>query len=328
VLQAIVDANHGQAVPYGDDDWTRRALSRFREIFGAATEVYFTYNGTGANVIALASLLRPFEAVLCADTAHLHTDECGALERFAGSKVLPIATPEGKLAPAMLAPFIRNAPEEHHVRPRALSISQSTELGGVYTLEELKALCAFAHEHDLIVHIDGARIANATVALGCSLPEGTAGVGADVLTFGGTKSGLLFGEAILYFKSALHQESARYVRKQAMQLASKMRYISAQFLALLTDDLWAHNARHANAMAQLLERKVAAIPGVRITRRVESNAVFATLPPALIPKLQREFFFYVFDEMQPEVRWMTSFDTTENDVLTFAELLAHQIRSA
>lgn len=328
VLQAIVDANAGQAVSYGDDDWTRQAVRRFREIFGANTDVYLTYNGTGANVIALASLMRPFEAVLCPQTAHLHTDECGALERFAGSKVLPIATQDGKLRPETLVPFMRTLRDEHYVQPRAVSISQSTELGGVYTLAELKALCSLAHEHGLLVHMDGTRIANATVALECSLRDGTVGTGVDVLTFGGTKNGLLFGEAILFFDARLHQDSARYVRMQAMQLASKMRYISAQFLALLTDDLWARNAQHANAMAKLLERKVAAIPGVRITRPVESNAIFATLPRAVIPKLQQECYFYVFDEALPEVRWMTSFDTTESDVLTFAELLADHVHAA
>jgi threonine aldolase len=328
VLQAIVDANVDHAVAYGDDEWTRRAAERFREVFGESTDVYLTYNGTGANVLALASLLRPFEAVLAPQTAHLHTDECGALERFAGSKVLAVPTPDGKLRPELLAPFVRDVHDDHFVQPRVLSLSQSTELGTVYTLDELNLLSAFAREHGLFVHMDGARIANAAVSLNCSLRESTADAGVDVLTFGGTKNGLLFGEATLFFNPAQHRDSARYVRMQATQLASKMRYISAQFLALLTDDLWAHSARHANAMAKLLERKVATLPGVRLTRPVESNAVFATLPREVIGALQREFYFYVFDESGPEVRWMTSFDTTEEDVLAFTELLARELRAA
>jgi len=328
ILKAIVDANKDHALSYGDDPWTARAIERFRQIFGSQTDVYFTYNGTGANVMALSSLLQPFEAVLCADSAHLQTDECGALERFSGSKILPVPAEDGKLRPQLLTPFVRNPPEEHRVKPRLLSLSQSTEFGTVYTREELADLCAFARQHDLLVHMDGARIANATVALKCSLREGTTDVGVDVLTFGGTKNGLLCGEATLFFDPRLHEDRARYVRKQATQLASKMRYISAQFEALLSDDLWARNAAHANAMAKLLEQQIERIPGIRLTRPVESNAIFATIPRDSIPILQQKFSFYVFDESRPEVRWMTSFDTTEEDVMAFARLLAGEVHAA
>ena len=328
MLQAIADANEGDAVAYGDDPWTQRAIERFREIFGAQTDVYLTYNGTGANVIALASVLRPYEAVVCADTAHLQTDECGALERFAGSKILPVTAHDGKILPDSIRSIIKNLTEEHHVRPRAISISQSTEFGTVYTLDEIAALCHFAKQHDLLVHMDGARLANAAVALGCSLRAATVELGIDMLTFGGTKNGLMFGEATLFFNPRLHADSARYVRKQATQLASKMRYIAAQFEALLRDDLWARNAAQANAMAKLLERRLSAVPSIRITRPVESNAVFATLPREAIPVLQRHSYFYVFDQALPEVRWMTSFDTAEEDVDAFARLLASELHAA
>ena len=328
ILQAIAAANEDQAVAYGDDPWTARAIDRFREIFGSQTDVYFTYNGTGANVVALASVVRPFEAVICADTAHLHTDECGALERFAGSKILPVRGQDGKLTPELIAPLLNRPPEEHHVRPRAISISQPTEFGTVYSLHELNALCAFAKVHNLVVHMDGARIANAVVALDCSLPAGTVDAGVDILSFGGTKNGLLCGEATLFFDARLHQDSVRFVRKQAMQLASKMRYIAVQFDALLRDELWKRNAAHANAMARLLGAKLRAIPSIRITRPLESNAVFATLTREAIARVQESSYFYVFDEALPEVRWMTSFDTTETDISAFTHLLASELHAA
>ncbi|MBV9403093.1 MAG: threonine aldolase [Candidatus Eremiobacteraeota bacterium] len=328
ILQAIVEANEGHAIAYGEDPWTHRAVDAFRKVFGVETDVYLTYNGTGANVMALASVLRPFEAVVCAESAHLQTDECGALERFAGSKILAIEGRDGKISPQSIAHAIQNLSEEHHVRPRAISISQPTELGTVYTLEELRALGKFAKQHDLFVHMDGARIANAVVALDCSLREATVDAGVDVLTFGGTKNGLMCGEATLFFNPRLHAGAAPYVRKQATQLASKMRYIGAQFDALLRDELWRQNAAHANEMARLLERRLVAIPAVRVTRPVQSNAVFATLPRQAIPALQRHSYFYVFDQALPEVRWMASFDTTEDDVTAFTQLLAGELHAA
>ena len=328
ILQAVIDANKDNAIAYGDDPWTERAIEAFRTIFGQQTDVYLTYNGTGANVIGLASVLRPFEAVVCADTAHLQTDECGALERFAGSKILPVAARDGKISPDSVAAVIANLTEQHHVRPRAISISQASEFGTVYSLDELRALSAFAKKHNLILHMDGARIANAVVALDCSLRDATVNAGVDILTFGGTKNGLMCGEAILFFDPRLHAQSAAYVRKQASQLASKMRYISAQFEALLRDDLWRRNAAQANAMAKLLERHLAAIPSIRITRPVQSNAVFVTMPRDVIPRVQRASYFYVFDEKLPEVRWMASFDTNEDDVAAFARLLASELHAA
>ena len=322
ILAALIDANAGDAVGYGDDPWTARAMERFRQHFGDATETYFTFNGTGANVAALASVLRPWEAVLAPAGAHLQTDECGALERFCGSKVVPIPTSDGKLRPRDLEPYLHGGHDVHFPQPRAVSISQATELGGLYELDELHELCRFAHERGLIVHVDGARLANAAVALGATLRETTVDAGVDVLSFGGTKNGLVLGEAICFFKPQLHRGAAPFVQKQAMQLASKMRYLAAQLDALLAQDRWKHYASHANAMARRLHERVAEIRGIRVTRPVRCNAVFATLDRAAIARIQRDFFFYVFDHALPEVRWMTHWATTERDVDEFARCIA------
>ena len=322
ILEAIANANTGDAVGYGEDEWTARAVSRFKEHFGARTEVYFTFNGTGANVAALSSVLRPWEAVLAPASAHLHTDECGALERFNGSKVIPVPTADGKVRPNDLEPYLQAGHDVHFPQPRAISISQATEFGGLYEIEELRALCAFAHERDLIVHVDGARIANAAVALGTT-PRGTSvDLGADILSFGGTKNGLMLGEAICFFNPDLHAGAAPFVQKQSMQLASKMRYLAAQLAALLTGDRWSRYASHANAMAARLHERIRAIPGVRVTRPVRCNAVFATLDRDAIELIRRGFFFYVFDERLPEVRWMTHWATTPKEVDEFAECVA------
>jgi len=318
ILQALLAANAGDAAAYGSDPWTARAIACFKECFGDGVEVYFTFNGTGANVAALSSLLQPWEAALTPASAHLQTDECGAFERFSGSKVIPIATADGKLRPADVAPYLRASPDVHFSQPRAISISQATEYGGVYELDELRELCTFAHERGLLVHVDGARLANAAVALNATLRAASVDAGVDVLTFGGTKNGLLLGEAICFSHPEQHRGAAAYVQKQSMQLASKMRYISAQFSALLTDDRWRVYAAHANAMAQLLYQRLHAIADVRVTRAVRCNVVFATLDGAAIEHIQREFDFYTFDEALPEVRWMTHWATTPHDVETFA----------
>ncbi len=322
ILEAIAAANRGDAVGYGEDDWTARAIARFKEHFGAQSEVYLTFNGTGANVAALSSVLRPWEAVLAPASAHLQTDECGAFERFSGSKVIPVPTGDGKLRPADLEPYLHGVGDVHFPQARAVSISQATEYGGVYELDEIRELCTFAHERNLIVHVDGARIANAAVALGTTLRGATVDLGVDILSFGGTKNGLMLGEAICFFDSRLHAGSAPFVQKQAMQLGSKMRYLAAQFEALLTEDRWARYASHANAMAARLHERVASIPGVRITRPVRCNAVFATLDREMIERIQREFFFYIFDERLPEVRWMTHWATSPEDVDEFAGCVA------
>lgn len=325
ILQAIVQANEGDAVSYGHDAFTERALAQIRTVFGEQSDAYFVFNGTGANVVALSCLARPFEAVICPASAHLQTDECGAFERFTGCKILPVVTDDGKLRVDDLRPFAMASREEHHVQPRVISISQSTEYGTLYTLDELRALCRFAHDHGWLVHMDGARIANAAAALGTGLRECTRDVGVDVLSFGGTKNGLLLGEAIVFFDGSLHGDLARFARKQGMQLASKMRYVAAQFSALLEGDRWRLYAAHANAMARLLAEHVASIPGVRITRPVECNAVFATLDRQAIPRIQEQYFFYVFDESLPEARWMTHHATTAQDVERFAQAIRQAV---
>jgi threonine aldolase len=325
IVEAILAANAGDAVGYGEDAWTARAIERFKEHFGEQTEVYFTFNGTGANVAALSSLLRPWECVLTPASAHLQTDECGALERFNGSKVIPVAASDGKLRPADLDRHLHAGHEVHFPQPRAISVSQATEFGGLYELDELRELVEFAHQRGLIVHVDGARLANAAVALGATLRETTVDLGVDVLSFGGTKNGLMLGEAVCFFDPALHAGAAPFVQKQSMQLASKMRYLAAQLDALLGDDRWRHYAAHANAMAQRLYARVKNIRGVRVTRPVRCNAVFATLDRAAVEAIQREFFFYVFDERMPEVRWMTHWATTPQDVDAFAECIAGAI---
>ncbi len=321
IMQAILASNEGDAIGYGDDAWTARAVASFREEFGDNTDVYFTFNGTGANVTALSSLLRPWEAVLAPASAHLQTDECGALERFNGSKVFPIVTTDGKLRPADIEPYLHAGHGVHFPQPRAISISQATEFGGVYEIEELRELCEFADRHGLIVHVDGARLANAAAALGTTLRALTVDVGVDALSFGGTKNGSLLAEAVCFFDRGIHAGAAPFVQKQAMQLASKMRYIAAQFEALLTGQRWLHYARHANAMTARLHAHVKSISGITVTRPVRCNAIFATLDRAVIERVQREFFFYVFDETLPEVRWMTHWATTPHDVDEFANCL-------
>jgi threonine aldolase len=268
-------------------------------------------------VVGLSAMLRPYEAVLCAECAHIAVDECGAPERFLGAKLIDLPSSDGKLRPEQLAPHLVRLGDAHHVQPRVVSITQPTELGAVYTAAEVRALADFAHARGLLVHMDGARIANAAAALGREPAEFTRKAGVDVLSFGGTKNGMMYGEAILVFDPAL-AAACPFLRKQAMQLASKMRFIAAQFTALLSNDLWRSNAAHANAMARLLADRVRGIPGVRLTREPQANAVFAVIPHAAIPALQARSFFYVWDENTNEVRWMTSFDTTEEDVEAFA----------
>jgi threonine aldolase len=325
IVEAILRANVGDAPAYGSDEWTARATERFRAHFGPRTETYFAFNGTGANVVALSALLQPWQAVLCPASAHLHTDECGALERFAGSKVIPIPTEDGKLRPADLEPYLHAEKEVHFVQPRVVSISQATEYGGVYEAGELRELCAFAHARGLLVHVDGARVANAAAALGATPRELSIDAGVDVLTFGGTKNGLMFGEAFLFFNPEVHAEAAPFVQKQAMQLASKMRYVAAQFDALLTDDLWLRNASHANAMTSRLLERVCKIGEIRVTRPARCNAIFATMDRSAIERAQREYPFLVWNERVAEVRWMTHWATTPDDVDVFAAALERAV---
>lgn len=323
VLAAVAAANEGHALAYGADRWTAAALALFRQEFGETSSTELVYGGTGANVVGLGALLHPWDGVLCAATAHINVDECGAPERFLGSKLIPLPTADGKLRPEQVRAAASAASIDHaahHVRPRVISISQSTEYGTVYAADEIHALAAVAREHHLLLHMDGARLGNAAAALDLPLRALTADVGVDVLSFGGTKNGAMAAEAVVFFDPA-RDEAVRFGRKQAMQLPSKMRFIAAQFVALLTDGLWRRNASHANRMARRLAEGAATVPGVTITQPVDANAVFARLPRGRIAALQARRFFYVWDEGAGEVRWMCSFDTTEDDVDRFvAEL--------
>jgi threonine aldolase len=323
VLAAVLAANDGHAPSYGADPWTARAIERVRGHLGAQAEVFLVFNGTGANVLCLQALMRPYEAVICAESAHIAVDEAGAAERILGSKLIAVPTPDGKLTPELLESRIARIGDEHAVQPKVVSITQTTELGTRYELDEIRALADLAHARGLLVHLDGARIANAAAGLGVGLREATADVGVDALSLGATKNGALGAEAVVLFDPAL-AAGFPWWRKQAMQLASKMRYAAAQFDALLAGDLWLRNAAHANAMAQRLAAAVAGVPGVRITRPVQANAVFAVLAPDVTARLQERFAFYVWDEQTGEVRWMCSWDTTEADVDAFAAAIAEE----
>ncbi len=318
VVEAILRANTDHACGYGDDPWTREAVAALRRTFGEECEPLILFNGTGANSVALQLCTRPYQAILCAETAHIYVDECGAPARLTGCHVRPIATPDGKLTPELLRPHLAHFGDPHHSQPGVVYLSECTELGTLYTPKELRAITALAHEHGLYVHLDGARLANAAAALGVTLRALTTDCGIDVVSFGGTKNGLLQGESVIILNPALRAE-APFVRKQTAQLASKMRFLSCQFTAYLTDDLWLRNAQHANAMAQRLHEGLHALPGVRFTQRVESNQLFLTMPRAAIDRLREHYFFYFWNEAIDEIRFVTSFDTTEEDI---AELLA------
>ena len=324
VMDALVAANADHALAYGADAWTARAMEKFRELFAAPVGVCFVWGGTGANVVALQSLLQPWDAVVCADTAHIAVDECGAPERFTGCKLLTFPAQDGKLTVADVARSQAGRGDEHHSQARVLSVTQSTECGTLYSVAELTELCAAAHAIGMKVHLDGARLANAVAALACDVRALTVDAGVDIVSFGGTKNGMMYGEAVVFMDPALGA-NARFIRKQATQLPSKLRFVAAQFEALLTDDLWIGNAAHANAMARRLADAVREIPGVRLTREPAVNSVFATLPHDAIPRLQAQSFFWPWDESVDEVRWMTSFDTTAEDITAFSALLRREL---
>jgi threonine aldolase len=325
ILEAIARANQGHVVAYGDDPYTRSAVKKFEEHFGPDIAVFFTFNGTGANVLSLESLTRSFHSVLCSAYAHIYTDECGAPEKHTGCKLIPLPHQDGKITLESLRHAYHGIGDEHHSQPRVVSITQSTEMGTVYQPEEIEALARFAHEHEMFLHVDGARIANAAAALGQTLRQATRELGVDVLSFGGTKNGIMGGEAVVFF----HPEQAQdflFLRKQSMQLASKMRFIAAQFEALLTDDLWRRNADHANRMARLLEKELSRIPGVKVVWKVEANGVFAQIPRHSVDKIKQQYFFYTWMEEESIVRWMCSFDTTEDDIRKFAAVVAEAVK--
>lgn len=314
VLRVLALANTGDATAYGADPWTGRAAGALRDAFGAPGGVFFVLTGTAANILGLSLLLRPYEGVICADSAHVNIDECGAPERILGCKLLTVPAPDGKLTPELVGARLADRDDEHRVQPRVVAISQVTELGTCYTLAELKSLAEFCRAEGLRLYVDGARLANAAAHLGCSLGELSAH--ADVLSFGGTKNGAVGAEAVVVMAEDL-AAGAPFLRKQQGQLASKMRYLAAQFTALLEDGLWLRNAAQANAMALRLAEGVRGVPGLDFTQKVEANAVFASLDRAHITRLQRDWQFHVWDSATRVVRWMTAFDTAEADVDAF-----------
>jgi threonine aldolase len=317
VLAALAAANGGHQVAYGDDDYTEHLQSVVRDHFGQLALAVPVFNGTGANVVSLQSVTDRWASVVCTTTAHIHVDECGAPEKVGGLKLLPVPTSDGKLTPELLDREARGFDDEHRAQPQVVSLTQTTELGTAYSVDELAAISDRAHRHGMRVHVDGARLANAAATLDLPLRAFTTDVGVDVLSFGGTKNGIMLGEVVV----VLNPDAARglpYVRKSAMQLSSKMRFISAQLIALLEGDLWLRNARHSNGMARRLADAVRDVPGLTVTQPVQANAVFAILPADATARLQQKFRFYVWDEHTGEVRWMCSFDTTEDDVDAFA----------
>jgi threonine aldolase len=320
-MNAMMEANIGHTVGYGDDIYTDRAKEKFYEHFGTDIDIYFVFIGTAANVLGLHAATRSWNAVICAETAHINVDECGAPEKFNGFKLLSVDTPNGKLTVDSIKQHMHGFGFEHHSQPKIISITQATEMGTVYTVDEIKTLSDFAHSNDMYLHMDGARIANAAVSLNLGFKEFTKDAGVDILSFGGTKNGMMYGEAIIFLNKELGKEF-KYIRKQGMQLASKMRFISAQFEKYLSDNLWHQNASHSNKMAQLLESKIKEIPQIQITQKVEANGIFAIVPSRkVIEELMSEYFFYDWDETKNEVRWMCSFDTQEEDIINFVDLI-------
>ena len=324
ILDAIANANHEHALAYGDDEYCKRTEAIFQDVFGAQAKVYFVFNGTGANVLNIDAMCRSHHAVVCADTAHINVDECGAPQRVVGCKLLTVPTPDGKLTPALVKTHLHGFGFEHHSQPKAISIAQSTELGTLYTLDEIRALAELAHSYDMYLHMDGARIANAAVALGCSFREMTTDLGVDCLSFGGTKNGLLMGESVVILNPALDVDM-KYRRKQMTQLCSKMRFVAAQFEAYLTSDLWRRNAEHSNRMAQLLYEGLKDVEGLRIMYPVQVNAVFVQMPKKAWNALLDDYFFYDWDEAADVVRFMCSFDTTEDDIHSFCKTVRKRL---
>lgn len=320
VMDALTKANVNHALGYGDDRWTQEATLKIKEHFTQQSVPFFVFNGTGSNVLALQILTRPYNLILCAQTAHINIDECGSPVKLTGCPICAIETPDGKLTPDLITPYLHGFGDQHHSQPGVIYISQCTELGTVYTPDELKAITSLAHKYGMYVHMDGARIANAAEYLGVTLKQITVDCGIDILSFGGTKNGLMIGECVIVFDEKLAFE-AKFYRKQSAQLASKMRYLSCQFTAYLTDNLWQKNAHQANQMAQLLYREMSKFEEVKFTQKVQTNALFLTMPKEVINQLLKSYFFYFWNESTGEVRLVTSYDTTEEDVFAFINLL-------
>jgi threonine aldolase len=320
-LEAIAAANHGPAVSYGADAWTARLQDRIKELFGEHATAFPVFNGTGANIVSLRAMLKPWQGVICAETAHLNVDEGAAPEVLGGIKLLTVPTPDGKLTPALIDRRMVRIGDEHASQPGVVSITQSTELGTLYTPAEMETIADHAHARGMLLHVDGSRLANAAASLDVPLRAITTDIGADVVSFGGTKIGLVAGEAVIVLRDDL-SDPVRYLRKQTVQLASKMRFISAQLVALLENDVWRRAAGHANAMARRLGEAIEDVEGVTLTQAVQANGVFAILPEGAAERLLEDFKFYFWDEHTREVRWMCAWDTSEEDVDAFAAAIA------
>jgi len=320
VMDAIVKANSDHAVGYGDDPWTAAAEKKIKEIFGEKASPFFVFNGTGANSVALQSVTRSFNSILCASTAHIFVDECGAPARMTGCSLIPIDSPDGKLTPELILPHLINFGVCHHSQPGAVYISNVSELGTIYTIEETRAIADLLHKHGMYLHLDGARLANACAYLGCSMRELSVDAGVDVMSFGGTKNGMMMGEAVIAFRPEIAQ-NLMYYRKQSAQLASKMRYLTAQYIPYLDNNLWLKNAQHANATALRLANVLKKYPAIHFTQKVESNQLFFTIPTEPLRKLQEKYFFYMWNEDKNEARFVTSWDTSEEDIDSLEKFL-------
>jgi len=326
ILKEIEKVNNGHVIGYGSDIYTEQAKQLFKEHLGRNAEVFFVFTGTAANVLSISGVVRSWNSIITAFTAHLEQDECGAPEKFTGCKVLTVDTPDGKISVEMVEKHIHGLDFEHHSQPKVISITQSTELGTVYSIQEIKKIADFAHARGMLLHMDGARIANAAVSLNRPFKDFTTDAGVDILSFGGTKNGMMSGEAVCFLTPGLSHDF-KYIRKQGMQLASKMRFISAQFIAWFRDDLWKKCALHSNSMAGILAERLADISQVKITQKVESNGVFVIIPVETAEKVRQEYFFYPWDEKTSEYRLMTSWDTTEEDIDQFVKLLKKELKS-
>lgn len=320
IIEAIINVNNGHDYSYGNDITTKKAIEKIRELLGVEADIYFVTTGTAANVIGLSGLLKPYEAVVCANTAHINVDECGALEKFSGSKILQISTENGKISKKEVIAFLHSLGDEHQSQPRIISISQTTETGTLYSIKEIKDLANFAHENNMLLHIDGARIANAVVALDTTFKEMITDTGVDLLSFGGTKNGMMIGEAIVSLNKDL-SKGFKFYRKQGMQLLSKMRFVSAQFVAYLSNELWKENASNANNMGKYFADRLLEIPGVALKSKPETNMLFVYMKKDLINSLQKEFDFYLIDEETNLIRLVTSFDTSKDDIDNFIEFI-------
>ncbi len=324
IMAALAEVNHGHAISYGDDPTTRSAIGAFKELLGPRAEPFFVYNGTAANVLGLEAALRPYNGIICTTVAHINEDECGAPERHLGAKLLSVYAPDGRLTVGRIEHFLADQGNEHRSQPGMVSITQATEVGTVYAPAQIAGIASFCHDHGMYLHMDGARVANAAVGLGRDPREITADAGVDILSFGGTKNGLMFGEAVVFFRPELAAQF-RYIRKQGMQLASKMRFVAAQFDTYIRDGLWRENASHANAMAQRLAAQIRGLPEVSLAYPVEANGVFARVPSRIVEPLRELHHFYDWEkepagnaaESSTVARWMASFDTTEEDVDRF-----------